>query len=364
MLEKLALTFIPKVGCKSLRQLIDITGSAEKVFELKHNDLVQIFGNHTDIIDAIEHKTTFARAEEELAFAEKHHIKILWFTDANYPQRLNRPDCEDTPPLLYYIGDADLNAQKVVSIVGTRRATEYGKEMTRLMVKGLQQEGILVVSGLAYGIDTASHKAAREFGLPTIGVVAHGLDTLYPPQNRSLAKEMASSNGGLITEYPSRTAIHPSYFPARNRIIAALSDAVVVVEAGVKGGALITANLANGYHRDVLAFPGRVSDKYSEGCNRIISNGKATLVQDSDELFAIMGWERKSSPAARQQRLVLDLTGDQTTIYNILSAQGPMPIEEMAHFCDLPLPKIATELLGLELKGICKCLPGKVYKLA
>ncbi len=364
MLEKLALTFIPKVGCKSLRQLIDITGSAEKVFELKHSDLVQIFGNHTDIIDAIEHKTTFARAEEELAFAEKHHIKILWFTDANYPQRLNRPDCEDTPPLLYYIGDADLNAQKVVSIVGTRRATEYGKEMTLRLVKGLQQEGILVVSGLAYGIDTASHKAAREFGLPTVGVVAHGLDTLYPPQNRSLAKEMASSNGGLITEYPSRTAIHPSYFPARNRIIAALSDAVVVVEAGVKGGALITANLANGYHRDVLAFPGRVGDKYSEGCNRIISNGKATLVQDSDELFAIMGWERKASPAARQQHLVLDLTGDQTTIYNILSAQGPMPIEEMAHFCDLPLPKIATELLGLELKGICKCLPGKVYKLA
>lgn len=363
MLSKIALSFVSGLGCKSYRQLMEIYNSPEEVFALSHSELTNIFGKHKSIITAIEQKSTFARAEEELRFCEKHHIKPLYFTDREYPQRLNRAGCEDTPPLLYYMGSADLNTERTISVVGTRKATEIGKENTRKLIDDLQHENILVVSGLAYGIDTQAHTTATEHNIPTIGVVAHGLDQLYPPQNRNLAKTMVQTEGGLLTEYPSQTRINPSYFPARNRIIAAMSDAIIVVEASEKGGALITANLGNGYHRDVFAFPGRVDDKYSTGCNRIISNGRAVLIQNADDVFSLMNWSRKNNAQAQQTTMVLDLTPDQTKIHTILSQHGPMAIEEIMEHTSLSLPKIAAALLDMELKNICRCLPGKTYKL-
>src|SRR5574344_229653 len=358
-----ALTLVPGLGSKTIRQLLDLYNTAQEVFKLPHSELKNTFGNHVNLIDAIENHTTFARADEELAFAQRYDIHLLYYTDAAYPQRLNRPNCEDTPVLLYYKGAANLNAERVISVVGTRRATEYGREMTQKLVAGLRQQGILVVSGLAFGIDTAAHTASVANGIPTVGVVAHGLDQLYPPQNRQLASNMVSQGEGLITEYTSKTVVQPGMFPARNRIIAALADAVVVVEAGNKGGALITANLAIGYNREVLAFPGRVGDKYSEGCNRIISNSKAVLIQNSDDLLAVLNWDNLNSTTAPQPQLFPTLTDEETILYNLLNQQGALSMEEMMQRSNLSLPKIASLLLALELKSLCKCLPGKIYKL-
>ncbi|MBP5535740.1 MAG: DNA-processing protein DprA [Bacteroidales bacterium] len=363
---EIALMLIPGIGCRSARQLLDIYPSAEDVYHLSLSELRTVFGSHRSIIDAIRNKTTMARAEEEVAYAQKNHIDILFYKDPRYPQRLNRAGCEDCPIVLYSIGNADLNAKHIVSIVGTRRATEYGRTVVHDLVSQMQGEDILVVSGLAYGIDTCAHSEALNAALPTVGVLGHGLDHIYPSQNRQLAKKMVS-RGGLLTEYISYTPMNPSYFPARNRIIAALSDATIVVEASAKGGALITANMANGYHRDVFAVPGPLKAIYSVGCNNLIADNKASLLRNVDDLFYILNWQRNhaASPGVQNELFsdVSALTKDEQTVVGILKEHGPLAIDEMTSKTELSLPKIATALLSLELSGHCKCLPGKIYKL-
>lgn len=359
----IALTMLPQVGSNSARQLLEMFETPEKVFHLSHSQLSKVFNKHENIINAITDPALLHKAENELAFCEKEGIRVLYFTDPDYPQRLNSPDCEDTPVLLYYIGSANLNKERVISIVGTRRATEYGRSNTELLVNGMKQEEVLIVSGLALGIDSAAHRAALANMLPTVAVVAHGLEQIYPPQNRDLAKRIVQSGGGIITEYPHGTAINPGMFPARNRIIAALSDATVVVEASVKGGALITANIANGYHRDVLTFPGRVGDTYSAGCNRIIASNKAQLIENSDDLFASLSWERKYASVGIQTQLPLDLPPDELAILSILHrADNALTMEELQEKSNFTLPKISTLLLGMELKNLVRALPGNRYK--
>ncbi len=359
---EIALSLLPGVGSHSARQLLDIVDTAESIFQMNKSDLRRLFGKHEEIIDAVLHRTMFPTVEKELAFIEKNKIKVHYYTDPDFPQRLNRSECIDAPILLYSLGNADLNPQRVVSVVGTRRATPYGKEMTRKLIDGFRNEGITVVSGLALGIDAASHEAALENQLPTIGVLAHGLDRIYPPSNRGLAKRMLQNGGGLITEIMSGTNILPGMFPARNRIIAAMSDATIVVEASHKGGALITANIANGYHRDLFAFPGRVGDKYSDGCNGIIAACRAILIRDANDVFFNMAWERQAKHEGKQTTLFPKLEGDEATVLRIIQEHPDITLEEMHDFCDLSLPKIATALLSLELKNLCRCLPGKIYK--
>ena len=360
---EIALTMLPGVGCRSARQLLDIVDSAEALFNMSNAELQQIFGNRTEIINAIKNQTVFADAERELKFIEKNKIKVLYYKDKAFPQRLNLPGCVDSPVILYTLGDADLNPERAVSIVGTRKATPQGIELTQKLVSGFANEGIMVVSGLAIGIDAASHSAALDNGLPTVGVLAHGLNRLYPPQNRNLAKQMLGSGGGLITEMRSDTVMSPGLFPARNRIIASMSDAVVVVEASKSGGALITANIANSYNRDLFAFPGRIGDKYSEGCNAIIAACKAMLIRDANDVFVNMGWERNSKQEGKQTTLFPKLTPDEQAVYNVLSEHKEIPMDEISGFCELPMPKIAASLLSLELKNLCRCLPGKIYKV-
>lgn len=363
-LYDIALTLVPGLGCKSLRRLYDIVPQARDVFAMSAAELRQLFGHrHLDIADAVASKSTMARAEAELRFAERKGIQVLFYQSENYPMRLNRSQCEDTPTVLYYKGTASLNSARVVSVVGTRRATDYGRTQTQRLVQGLNQQGLLVVSGLALGIDAAAHKASVEFGVPTVGVVAHGFDHFYPPQNRKLAQQMLAQGGGMVTEYASGTPILAGMFPARNRIIAAMADVVVVVESGIKGGALITANLANGYQRDVMAFPGRVGDKYSEGCNRIISSQRAALIQGADDLMALMGWDYPTAKKATQQELLPPMTSQETELYNLLIKHGAMTIEEILPHTTFSLPELSSLLLNMELKGICRCLPGKVYKI-
>lgn len=359
---EMALTMLPGIGSNSARQLMELVDSAEALFAMPKSDLKEIFKNHTKIIDAILSRSMMPEVEKELEFCQKHHIHILFMHDKAFPQRLNRSECTDAPVLLYYMGDADLNAERMVSVVGTRKCTDYGRELTRKLVEGFVDEGITVVSGLAYGIDAASHEAAVNNNMPTVGVLAHGLDLIYPSQHKNLAKKMLHSGGGLITEMRSGTKINPSLFPARNRIIAAMSDACIVVEASKTGGALITANIAHSYHRDLFAFPGRIGDKYSEGCNAIIAACKAVLLRDADDLFVNMGWERRSRNEGRQTTLFPTLQGDEKTTYQILLEHPGITVDEMRQYCDLSLSKIVTALLNLELKNLCRCLPGKIYK--
>lgn len=360
---EIALTMLPGVGCRAARNLLDIVESPKALFEMDTAGLRKLFGHRVGIINAIKNKTVFADVERELAFVEKNKIRVLFCKDKDFPQRLNLPGCVDAPVLIYVLGNADLNPTRCVSIVGTRKATPQGIELTKDLVDGLRGEGITVVSGLAVGIDTAAHCAALDNNLPTVGVLAHGLNRLYPPQNRNLAKRMVAEGGALLTEIRTDASMSPRMFPARNRIIAGLSDATVVVEASRSGGALITANIANGYNRDLFAFPGRIGDKYSEGCNAIIAACKAMLIRGADDLMADMGWERLAKTPGEQTSLFPQLNSDERTVYDAISANNGVSVDEITGICDLSSPKIAAALLSLELKNLCRCLPGKIYKV-
>ena len=263
------------------KMLVSHFGDAESVFKASPGKLLRVPGIGTKIISQLNFREALKKAEEELRFIEKNDIEIIFYTDSAYPKRLK--NCSDSPVLLFSKGNANLNVQHVVSIVGTRNATEYGKHLCRQLVEELQQYNVLVVSGLALGIDVTAHKEAVKLNMPTVGVLGHGLDRLYPSQNRSTADKMIL-NGALLSEYPSGTIPDKENFPQRNRIVAGMADATVVIEAGVKGGALITAEIANSYNRDVFAFPGRVGDNYSEGCNFIIRNNKAQLLTCAADL--------------------------------------------------------------------------------
>ena len=356
---QIALTMIPGLGSRSQRQLLSMSVGPEQLFQMDKSGLKEIFGSHTSIIDAIFNKTMMNRAEKELDFCIRNGIKPLFYSDKEYPQRMNHAACVDTPVLIYQQGSCDLNPEKSIAIVGTRRATENGKIITHRIVEELCAEGVTIVSGLAYGIDTASHKASVEMHLPTVGVLGHGLDQLYPHQNQGLARTMLQ-NGALVTEYPSYTKIMPGFFPARNRIIAAMSDAVIVVEASEKGGALITAGIADSYHRDVFAVPGRITDTYSKGCNNLIANNKALLLRNCKDLFYSMGWEKKNEGI--QTQMFVELNADERPIYDMLKASEGMTIDEIAANTTTSIHKIAATLLNLELSNLIICLPGKIYK--
>lgn len=357
---------VPHLGCRGIRQLLNIVDTPEAVFEMSHADRKKLFGNHEAIISAIEDPTTLQKAQNELDYCEQEHIRALAYTDSAFPQRLNKVDCDDTPTVLYYLGNADLNPPRSVCIVGTRRATEYGREQVEKLVAGMCQEQVLVVSGLALGVDSTAHRAALSNGLPTVAVVAHGLEQIYPPQNRELARRIVRTGGGIVTEYAHGTRINPGFFPARNRIIAAMADGTVVAEADVKGGALITANLAYSYHRDVMALPGRIGDKYSAGCNRMIASSKAQLIENSDDLFATLNWQRLHNlqGTGLQTVLPLNLPPDEQALFDLLNKTGEtLLVDDLVQKSDFSLPQVTTLLLSMELKNLVKALPGNRYKL-
>jgi DNA processing protein len=291
---------------------------------------------------------------------EKNGIDVIFYTDSRYPKRLK--NCGDAPILLFSKGNANLNMQHVVSIVGTRNATEYGKHLCRELVEELKQYNVLIVSGLALGIDVAAHKECLKQDMPTVGVLGHGLDRMYPSQNRLTAEKMIE-NGGLLSEYPSGTIPDRENFPQRNRIVAGMADATVVIEAGIKGGALITAEIANSYNRDVFAFPGRVGDDYSEGCNFLIRNNKAALLTCVADLAYSLGWEKADNlKPAEQFMLPIDLSRDEQLIFDILKqSNAPVAIDDLTIKADLPTSLLAMNLLNMEMQGYIRSLPGKTY---
>lgn len=361
----IALTMIPKLGNKSIRQLLEICPSPEQLFNSSHSQLKEIFGRHESIIDAIESRSTLAAAEEQAAQLEQLGARALFCTDADYPRRLNETGCEDTPAVLYMMGQCDLNAAHSVAMVGSRKATDYGRTTAARLVEEMRGNSPLIVSGLAYGIDGASHAAALESKLPTAAVLGHGLEMIYPREHIPLAKRIVSEGGCLLTEFRIGTPINAVNFPARNRIIAALADATVVVEAAERGGALITANIANGYNRDVFAVPGRLTDPYSAGCNGLIASNKAIAIRNAGDIFFQMGWKNTFDQRQKssQQSLFAELGTDEQKVVGLLKENGEMRMDELVLKSQLSLPKTATSLINLELKKVVRCLPGKLYKL-
>jgi len=363
LLYKIALTMIPGIGDVYGKKLVAYCGGVEDIFRKTRKELT----SHKEFSQALINKIIEGRdealrkAEKELRFIEKHRITTIFFLDKEYPYRLS--NCIDSPVMLYYKGNADLNHSRIIGIVGTRSATEYGKTVCTKIVKGLTETKVLVVSGLAHGIDSYAHKIALLNGLPTIAVLGHGLDRIYPAENRTLAEKILN-NGGLLTEFTSNTEPDRENFPMRNRIIAGLCDAVVVIEAANKGGALITADIANSYDRDVFAVPGRVGDEYSSGCNKFIKTQRAAMIETADDIKYLMKWDiKKDTGQGHQQKLFVELTPEEQTITDLLKKNGDSGIDLLVTESGLTSSKTAAILLNLEFNGVIKCLPGKRYQL-
>lgn len=361
LLYQIALTLVPNIGDIHAKALINIYGDAHSIFKAKKKELEKIEGIGTIRAGSIKDFSNFTSSEEEIRFIEKYKITPLFITDEDYPKRLL--NCFDSPSLLYYRGNADLNAPKIISIVGTRNNSSYGKMVCEKFIEGLQSENVLVVSGLAFGIDTIAHKAALRNDLQTVAVLAHGLDRIYPEQNKSLAKQI-TGQGGLLTEFISNSNPDKQNFPKRNRIVAGMCDAVIVIESGRKGGSLITAELGNGYNKDVFAIPGRTNDVKSEGCNYLIKNNKAALINSAEDFLEFMNWKPSPKPSAKKQReLFIELAPDEKIVVDILQQQDSIQIDELYFKSGLSSSAVATALLMLEMQHVVISLPGKVYKL-
>lgn len=358
LLYQLALTLIPGIGDINGKRLLAYCGSAEAVFKAKQNELLKIPGIGAVIMKNILHHQSFGKAEEEILFLEKNNIQPIFYTYQNYPERLK--NCEDGPMMLYYKGNADLNGKRFVAIVGTRKITNYGRAKCEEIISGLSPYKPLVLSGLAYGVDSCAHKCALDNGLQTIGVLAHGIDTLYPSQNRKLAENM-QTQGGILTEFISGTKPEREYFPRRNRIVAGMSDAVLVIESDKNGGAMITAEIAASYNRDVFALPGRAGDDLSRGCNFLIKTNRAALIELADDIAFQLGWENTIKNEKKQPELFVHLSKEETEILELIKNAEAIEIDELAIKSHMATSKIAANLLNLEFQGIVRRLPGNKY---
>jgi DNA processing protein len=360
LIYQVALTLVPGIGDLQGKKLIAYCGGAEAVFREKKKNLLKIPGIGTVMANSLFKKDIFIRAEKEIGFINQFQIAPLSYLEPGYPERLKH--CEDGPLMLYFKGKANLSQKRILSIVGTRMPTEYGKTMCEQIVQDFSEQGVLIVSGLAYGVDTTAHRASLAAGLPTVGVLAHGLDQIYPYVNRSLAEKMIE-NGGLLTEFISQTKLNRDYFPRRNRVIAGMADATLVIESAQKGGALITADIANSYSRDVFALPGRATDPKSDGCNQLIKTNKAALIQNAADICYMMGWDQSLHPVHIQQKLFTELNEQERKIYSLLETGQEAGIDDIYLNSGMTASKVAAILLKLEFEGLIRSLPGKRYKI-
>jgi DNA processing protein len=361
---QIGLTLIEGIGDVNAKSLLAYCGSAAEVFKQKEAQLLKIPGIGSIWAKSIVNsKDVLKRAEEEIKFIEKYNIEPIFFTDENYPTRLKY--CSDSPVLLYYKGTADLNREKIIAVVGTRKPSEYGKEKTQEFVAELKGTGAIIISGLAYGVDVLAHKTALENGLDTVGVVAHGLDRIYPQLHDKVAKRMVGQ-GGILTDFMSGTNPDAVNFPKRNRIVAGLCDALVVIESKRGGGSLITATIANSYNKDVFAFPGRAGDVLAEGCNGLIKQNRAVLIENAADLLYAMQWQEieKKPKASKQIPLLINLSDDEKRIMDVFSVKASLHIDEICQTTEFTISKISALLLQLEFSNIINSRPGKMYELA
>lgn len=358
---QLALSQVESVGVRSARKLINHFGSAREVFTLGTRDLLQVQGMGLPRAYAIKDFNKFEKVDRELNFAVKNGINVLSFQNEEYPKRLTH--CFDAPVVLFKKGNADLNAMRMVSVVGTRNISDYGRRVARDLIKSFVPYNITVVSGLARGVDIEAHSACLEFNLPTVAVLGHGLDRIYPAGNTREARKIAKE-GALLTEFFTGTLPDRENFPKRNRIVAGMTDATIVVESGFSGGSIITADLANSYNRDVFAIPGRIYDERSEGCNRLIKTNRAALLESAKDLEAIMGWKANPQSQSIQRKIFVDLNTEEEKLVNYLNEKGKQQIDDISLETQIPMSTVMVHLLNLEMNGLIRALPGKVYELA
>ena len=357
---RIAFASLQGMGVDLARKLLDVVGSEEQFFAMNEKDLRQLTHGRSKIYSDSYRRDCLQRALKEEAFVREHGIAVTYFTDDNYPHRLI--EAPDAPAMIYTLGKCDLESRHVISVVGTRHATQYGIRFCETLIGELSQRlpDLIVVSGLAYGIDIAAHRAALKHGVPTVAVLPRGLNHIYPSMHRPDAVAIAKHGGMLLTDYTSQDEVQKSNFLARNRIVAALSDCTVVVESAGSGGALVTASLAMSYNRDVMALPGRCGDEYSAGCNKLIATNKAALITGADDLMAAMRWE-----SARQEpqplALFPDLSKEEQAVVDVIRDRGEIHINALADALHLPVYKLMSVLVELDCKNVIATLPGCRY---
>ncbi|WP_163398676.1 DNA-processing protein DprA [Flavobacterium fluviatile] len=355
----LALLRVEGVGDIMAKKLLANFGSAEEIFKAKTNQIAAIDGIGSVLLKNIKDKTVFEKANRELEFINKNNIQVSFFKDENYPDRLKH--CIDCPVLIFSAGNISLENKRIISIVGTRQITSYGIEFCRTLIEDLSPLNPIIVSGFAYGVDIVAHQLAIENKLQTIGVLAHGLNQIYPKVHKKYMSKM-EENGGFITEFWSSANPDKENFVRRNRIVAGMSEATIVIESADRGGSLITANIANDYNRDVFAVPGRVTDKYSQGCNQLIKTQKASVLTCAADLVYMLNWDIKSDIKPVQKQLFVELESEEQIIYDFLLKNGKELLDIIALQCEFPIYKISGILLNMELKGVIRPLPGKLFE--
>lgn len=358
---QLSLTRIPDIGSILTKQLIDYFGSASAVFKAKKKELAAVEGIGEVRAAQIKKFSDHHSSEQELKKIEQHQLTLLFINDEQYPQRLK--NCSDPPLVLFFKGNKSLNPSRIISVIGSRNATDYGRMVTEQLIKALQPYDVMIVSGLAHGIDAIAHRSALQQQLPTIGVMAHGFKTIYPYVHRSLAKEMIDQ-GGLLTEFWLDALPDRHHFPQRNRIVAGISDATVVIETAVKGGSMITADLAFEYNRDVFAVPGRIYDQRSSGCLQLIAQNKAIAFTSPEQIISALGWLEPKQKKNPQKKLFPELSSAEQIIVSILASQHQIHVDELYLKSKLPSSAMASAILNLELQNIIVQLPGKRYELS
>ncbi|MEO5775641.1 MAG: DNA-processing protein DprA [Flavobacterium sp.] len=358
----LALLKVEGVGDIVAKKLINHCGSAENVLNSKSHSLKSIDGIGDTLIKNLRDKSIFEKAEQEMRFIEKEKTCTLYYQNDDYPDKLKH--CIDGPVLLFASGNINFESRKIISIVGTREVTPHGMDFCKKLVEDLAIFNPIIVSGFAYGVDIVAHQAAIENKLQTIGVLAHGLNQVYPKPHKKYVAKM-EENGGFLTEFWSNSSPEKENFVKRNRIVAGMSEATIVIESAEKGGSLITAIMANEYNRDVFAVPGRTSDKFSQGCNNLIKTQRANLMTSAADLVYILNWEIASqarNDKAVQKQLFVSLDNDEQKVHDYLQKNGKQLLDIIALECDFPIFRISSLLLNMELKGVIRPLPGKLFE--
>ena len=355
----LSLQKVEGIGDIMAKKLLNQFGSAENVFKAKSSQLGTVDGIGSILLNNLKNKNVFGQAEIELKYIQKNNINICFFKDENYPEKLKH--CIDGPILLFSAGNINLKQKRIISIVGTRQVTSYGMDFCKNLITDLAPLDPIIISGFAYGVDIIAHQAAMENGLQTIGVLAHGLNQIYPKNHKKYMAKM-EQNGGFMTEFWSNSSPERENFVRRNRIVAGISEATIVIESADKGGSLITANLANDYNRDVFAVPGRTSDKYSQGCNNLIKTQRAHLLNSAADLVYILNWDIEGKEKPIQKQLFINLEPQEQIIFDFLQKNGKEHMDIIALECNLPVFKISSLLLNMELKGVTRPLPGKLFE--
>jgi len=361
LISILALLKIEGVGDIVAKKLLNHCGSAENIFKAKASQLSSIDGVGQVLISNLKNKAVFKLAEAELRFIQQNNIKVLYYKDENYPERLKH--CIDGPTIIFASGNFNLSNRKIISIVGTREITSYGSEFCKNLIEELSPLNPIIISGFAYGVDIVAHKAAMEANLQTIGIIAHGLNQVYPKAHKKYVAKM-EENGGFMTEFWSTSNPEKENFVKRNRIVAGMSEATIVIESAEKGGSLITANLALDYNRDVFAVPGRISDKFSQGCNNLIKTQRASVLTSAADIIYNLNWQMDSINETKsiQKQLFVSLDLEEQRIYDYLQKNGKQLLDSIALDCNFPIFKMSSLLLNMELKGVIRPLPGKLFE--